>query len=53
MFKRILYLLALLSLISAAPSFAQQPAQPEVEPAELKDLIRRAALRVSEYRPGS
>lgn len=52
MFKRILYLLALLSLISTGPSFAQQPARPEVESAESKELIRRAALSVSEYMNG-
>lgn len=50
MLKRILYSLAFLSLISAPPSFAQQSTQPEVEPAELKDLIRRAALSVGEYK---
>jgi Sec-independent protein translocase protein TatA len=52
MFKRILCLLALVSLISAGPSFAQQPTQPEVEPAELKELIRRAGIRMSEYKTG-
>jgi hypothetical protein len=52
MFKRTVYLLALLSLISTGPSFAQQPAKPDVEPAELKELIRRAGIRVSEYMAG-
>jgi len=50
MFKRIAYSLVLLSLVSTGPTLAQQPARPEVEPAELKDLIRRAALSVSEYK---
>jgi hypothetical protein len=48
-FKRILYLLALLSLTGTGPSFAQQPTQPQAEPAELKELIRRAAISTSEY----
>jgi hypothetical protein len=51
MLKRILYSLTLLSLINTGPSLAQQPAQPEVESAELKDLIRRAG-RVTEYKTG-
>jgi hypothetical protein len=52
MFRRILYSLALLFLIGTTPSFAQQPAQPEVESAELKELIRRAGIRLNEYRTG-
>lgn len=53
MFKHVVYSLALLCLIglvSAAPAIAQQPTQPEVESAELKELIRRAALGMSEYK---
>jgi hypothetical protein len=52
MFKRILYLLALLSLIGTGPSLAQQPTQPLVESAEVKDLVRRAGIRVNEYKTG-
>ncbi len=52
MFKRLVYSLALLSLIGTVPSFAQQPARPEAEPAELKELIRRAGIRLNEYRTG-
>ncbi|HWN11449.1 MAG TPA: hypothetical protein VNO50_19630 [Pyrinomonadaceae bacterium] len=50
MLKRIIYLLAFLSLVSTGVSFAQQPAQPELGPAELKDLVRRAGLGMSEYK---
>lgn len=46
MFKHIVYILALISLI-AGPSFGQQPANPEPE---LKELISRAALGVGEYK---
>lgn len=50
MFQRIVCLVALLSLISNGPSFGQQPGPPpELGPAELQELIRRAALSVGEY----
>jgi hypothetical protein len=49
MFKRIVYLLAFISLTSTGPTLAQRPAQPEVE---LKDLIRRAGIKLNEYRTG-
>lgn len=52
MFKRIAYSLVFFSLIGTGQSFAQQPVKPEVEPAELKDLIRRAGIRLNEYRTG-
>jgi hypothetical protein len=47
MFKRLLYLLAFLSVFSTGPSFGQDSAQPDPE---LKDLIRRAALSMSDYK---
>lgn len=53
MFKHVVYSLALLcliSLVSAAPAIAQQPTQPQGESPELKDLIRRAALGMNEYK---
>ena len=50
MLKRCVYFLALLSLISAGPIVAQQPLEPVVESAELKELIRRAALGMNEYK---
>jgi hypothetical protein len=50
MFMPFVYSLALLCLFSVAPATAQQPAQPEVESAELKELIRRAGISVSEYK---
>ena len=50
MFKRFVYLLAFLSLISAGPSFGQQTTNIDSRPAELKELIRRAALGMSEYK---
>lgn len=51
MLSRILYLLVLLSLSNAVPSFGQQqPAQSQPKPAELEELIRRASLSVSEYK---
>jgi len=49
MFKRIVCLVALLTVISNGPSFGQQPAPPELGPAELQELIRRAALSVGAY----
>ncbi|MDT4966097.1 MAG: hypothetical protein QOJ64_834 [Acidobacteriota bacterium] len=50
MVKRYLYLLALLCLISMRAAFAQQPAQTDVDSAELKDLLRRAGISMSEYK---
>jgi hypothetical protein len=50
MLRRILYLLFLLSLTNAGPSFGQQPAQPQPNSTELEELVRRASLRVSEYK---
>jgi hypothetical protein len=52
MLKRIVHLLAFLSLMSAAPTLAQQPGQPEAESAEVKELIRRAGVKILEYRNG-
>jgi hypothetical protein len=49
MLRRILYSLVLLSLTNAGLSFGQQPARSEPSPAELKDLIRRAGISMSEY----
>jgi hypothetical protein len=50
MLRRILYPLALLSLMSAGPSFAQQPAHPQPDSPEVRELLRRAALGISEYK---
>jgi len=50
MLKRIFYLLALLFLITTGTSFAQQSTQPEMKPAELKDLLRRAGISMKEYK---
>jgi hypothetical protein len=47
MFKRTFYLLAFFCLFSAGRSFGQEVGQPDPE---LKDLIRRAALSMSEYK---
>jgi len=52
MFKRILSLLAFLSLITTASSFGQQPTNLDPGPAELKDLVRRAGIRMNEYKAG-
>ncbi len=43
-------LLAFLFLISLAPVFGQQPANSESADPELKELIRRASLGVTEYK---
>lgn len=51
MIKPFLYLLACLFLITGA-AFAQQPAQPGVESAELTELIRRAGIGMNEYKAG-
>ena len=50
MLKRILILLALIALANTRQPFGQQPAAPHLPPAELEELIRRAELRVNEYR---
>jgi hypothetical protein len=50
MLRRILYSLALLSLLGAAPSSGQQPPSPQPGPAELEELVRTAGLRASEYK---
>jgi hypothetical protein len=47
---RILYSLVLISLINVSPSFGQQAPRPQLDPAELKELVRLAGLRVSEYK---
>ncbi len=52
MFIRILCLVVLLSLMGSVPSLAQQPLPPKAESAELNDLIRRAGIRMSEYKGG-
>ncbi|HEX8088215.1 MAG TPA: hypothetical protein VF762_05145 [Blastocatellia bacterium] len=49
MLRRILYSLVLLSLTNAAPAFGQQPARPQLNSAEVEELIRRAGLSISEY----
>lgn len=50
MLRRVIYLLVLLSLANAGPSLGQQPTHPQLNSAELEELIRRASLGVSEYR---
>jgi hypothetical protein len=50
MLRRVLYILVLLSLMNTSLSFAQQPPRPQLGPAEVQELIRRASLRVSEYK---
>jgi hypothetical protein len=50
MLSRILRLLVLLALTNVGPAFGQQPAQPQPNPAELEELVSRAALAVSEYK---
>jgi hypothetical protein len=50
MLRRILYSLVLLSLINTVPSSGQQSPRPQLAPAELEGLIRRASLSVSEYK---
>lgn len=52
MLNRILYLLVLLCLTNVGSTFGQQPAHTQPNPAELEELIRRAGLRVSEYKAG-
>ncbi len=50
MLKRILILLVLLTLANIRQPFGQQPTGPHLTPAELKELIRLADLRINEYR---
>jgi hypothetical protein len=50
MLKRILILLALLTLTNTSQAFGQQPIGPHLTPAEVKELIRLANLRINEYR---
>jgi hypothetical protein len=50
MLKRILLLLSLLILTNIGPSFGQKATGSQLTPAELKELIRRAELRIDEYR---
>ena len=50
MLKRILYLLVLLSMANTDLCFGQQSAHPQLNSAELEELIRRARLSVSEYK---
>jgi hypothetical protein len=50
MLRYILYSLVLLSLMNTSLCFAQGPVQPRLDPSELKELIRRASLSVSEYK---
>jgi Sec-independent protein translocase protein TatA len=52
MLRRILRSLVLLSLTNTGLSLGQQPAHPEPGPAELKELVRRAGISVSEYKTG-
>lgn len=52
MLSRILYSLVLLSLTNTGLSFGQQPARSEPGPAELKELVRRAGISMSEYKTG-
>lgn len=50
MLKYLLYSLVLLSLMNTGLSFAQQPPPPQVEQDSVKELIRSASLRISEYK---
>lgn len=50
MLKRILILLALLSLGNLSPAFGQQSDSPQLTPAELESFIRQAGLRTNDYR---
>lgn len=50
MLKHILCSLVLLSLMNTSLCFAQQPTRPQLDSAELKALLRRASLSVSEYK---
>lgn len=50
MLRRVFCSLAFLLLTTPSISFAQQAPQPAADQAELNELIRRAALRVAEYK---
>jgi hypothetical protein len=50
MLKRVLCSLAFLLLTNTNISFAQQPPKPPLDQAELNELIRRAGIRVNEYK---
>jgi hypothetical protein len=50
MLKRILILLALLTLTNTSQPFGQQPTAPRLTPTEVKELIRVAGLKINEYR---
>jgi hypothetical protein len=48
--KFILYSFVLVILMNTGLCFAQQAPRPQLDPAELKELVRRASLSVSEYK---
>ena len=50
MLRYILYSIVLLSLMNTSLCFAQGPPPTQLDPAELKELLRLANLRVSEYK---
>jgi hypothetical protein len=50
MLKRMLILLALLTLTNTSQPFGQQLTGPNLTPAEFKELIRLSNLRINEYR---
>jgi Sec-independent protein translocase protein TatA len=50
MLRRILYLLVSLSLMSTGPSLAQQTTDHGPGTAEVKELVRRAGISMSEYK---
>lgn len=50
MLKRILILLALLSLPNISLAFGQQSDSPQLTPTELESLIRLAGLRINDYK---
>src|SRR5687767_12115783 len=52
MLKRVICSLAFLLLTNASISFAQQAPQPGADQTELNELIRRAAIRIKEYKTG-
>jgi hypothetical protein len=52
MLKCVLWSLAVLLLTNTNISFAQQPPKPPSDQAELNELIRRAAIRMNEYKDG-
>jgi hypothetical protein len=52
MLKRVHYSLVFVSLMSVSISLAQQAPQPQSDQAELNELIRRAAIRINEYKTG-